>query len=278
MASTETNATFLGVPYNLVSTANLTAGSESSNFPGANLATFSPQEIWQTSGTTDAATIEVDLGSTDGGSVGGMYLVNHNLSTVGTIRVRGDNTTAFSSTELIDSGVSAAWTAGGLSTDIQGDFFWISTAGNASRQYWLIDIADTGGLSSSISAGHMGLGNALSFNFNANYGATLDYMDLSRASVTANGFSYIDSGPIQKKFNLQFSHLTNSTAFEDVVTNIFRRKGTNSSFFFCLQPDLSTERHNLSALVRAGRSNTLQSIVNKNFPWAFSVSLMEIVG
>ena len=278
MASSEF-VTFLGIPDNLATTANTTVNTASASMPASRLAGFSPKVRWRSTDGATSATLEVDLGSTAGGEVGGVYLVNHNLSDVATFQVVGDNSTGYASTELIDSASRNAWgSTYAVDLSLRGDLAWFSTVGNQSRRYWRLTITDTGNSDGYLSAGVFGIGPSFVPDINAEFGSGIQVEFRDVNFDTPGGSYYADQKDQCRTLNLSWAFLTASTALKKYMGEMIRYKGESNHFFVSMNPNLTTEAHNLQFLGRFESQSGISFNSNPTRPHSLTVRIKEVVG
>lgn len=262
----------IGVPANLASTANMSVSSANANFPTSNLANERISERWWSTG--ESATIEVDLGSTAGGEVGGFYLVNHNLTTQATITFEGDNSTGYASGELTKTTGITAWaSSAAAAAGYIGGLGYASTEGNLSRRYWRITITNTGG--GTVKAGHLGLGKVWSPNYGVAVNAHLMVHSLDVVQQTEQGAVFGDIRPAQREVMATIHAMTWDEGLEQYVGDLLRRHGLARGLWVRVAPG-KNYAHHLGFFARRIEVGDVTFGTATDAPLAGTLNLLEI--
>lgn len=194
----------LGV-YNRIDTSTLTGGSWASTLPITNLQT---KILGQVARTTDAANASsiVNINMGVGRAIRVISLVNHNISVVGTYRIRGGGTTSVLD---YDSGVLPVWPSVFTSDDLEweDDAWWLGTytaegmVGYTTNivhilpttevlQYWKIEIFDSTNSAGYIQLGRVFIGSAWEPTNDAEVGLLAGWETTTQMQKALNGTRY----------------------------------------------------------------------------------------
>lgn len=212
--------------------STLTGGSWLSTLPRTNMQDRTVQKVARSTDTATTSTkFQIDLGSAQ--SIGVVALVVHNISVVGQVRVRGNDSAVFSA-PAYNSGWVDVWPAGQIPQSLlewEEDNFWLGTLSSSARagyqspyilalptsqvlRYWLIEIDDTTNADGYIQIGRLFMAAAWTPTLNYSLGATLGYTDASPIDTSLSGAEYFDVRSRAREFELALDGLTDSEAYD----------------------------------------------------------------
>lgn len=194
----------IGYP-NYAKGATYTGGSYVGSLPVTNLGTRELAQVARTTNTNVSSTkFYVDL--TDNRVLRTFALVNHNLSQLATVRIKG-STTAFDTSDAFDTSNVAAWslTFDNL-VDWESSVWWIGVAGDEylrspysviidlgqwkTARYLTIEISDTANVDGYVQIGYFFAGNAIQPAVNMSYGLQDGWIDYSSVEQSENGTEF----------------------------------------------------------------------------------------
>jgi hypothetical protein len=223
----------------------LTADSEVTTLGAANLLDMDPAKKWRSNGVTTAA-LTLVLAAPIAADT--LALVAHNLSGVGTLRVRGaDSEANLTAAPAVDTGWVSAWPVTGKPTTPGWPHFTSLVRWTAAGlfQYWRIDIADASLALTYLEAGRLVLGEAWQPSFNFDIGGTplgFDSMDVQSKTPYGRTFTDRRTTSPARLFEIAFYALTVREAF-DGAAEIQRLRGLWGDVICCLDPAASTDFH-----------------------------------
>jgi hypothetical protein len=239
----------------------LTATSQVLFKPVSELLTLHVGRKWQGSGGNSDSVI-VDLGSAQ--SFDTVALIGTNLMTTGTTRVRVSNTDPTGATgELYDSGA--------LVGEVDEAYGYLVTLLPApvSGRYIRIDLTQTG--VDAIEAGRLFVGLRESFEVNADFGWSYQWVDPSRVTKSIAGQSYVDSRQSYRVFEMSFSFMVEADR-RGFVADIDRVSGRKSDLLWIVDPDDA----NLGYVTVWGLMSDLAAITQPLFDrWSKSYRIEE---
>ena len=186
---------------NQIDTSTLSGGSWNASYPLTNLQTrqFALQARSSNALTTSTKLI-LDCGAIQ--RIGVCALVNHNLTTVATVRLEGSNNSGFSSLEY-DSGALTVYDH----TDYAFSFV------QAEARYWRISISDTSNPDGYIAIGRVFLGWRFQPAINIAYSPSLSVESLTVVQETLGGQEYFDLRPNRRIWTGSWDAMTDSEAY-----------------------------------------------------------------
>lgn len=224
----------IGYP-NRIDGATLSGGSWVSTLPQSNIKDRRLSKLARsTDDSISSSTINIDLGSAK--TIGILGIAAHNLSSVGKVRVRGDDDSGFAS-PLYDSGWIEVYPSGAIPQELlewEDDNFWFGTispeaiAGYRSPyilmipskpvlRYWRIEFDDTSNPDGYIQVGRVFIGDAWTAEYNYSFGASLSFNDPTVVTESLGGEEYFDvrKNPRVHSFELQF--LSETEAYARII-------------------------------------------------------------
>lgn len=225
--------------------ATMTASSEVSGLPVANLQDMQPAKKWRSTGV---ATEYILVTFASAVAANAVALVGHNLSASGTIRIRGAVVQAnLTSSPTVDTTAVSAWPGTGKPSIASWPHFtalyrW--TNATACR-YWRIDIADAAPATTYFEAGRLVLGAYWQPTINFDLGGTplgLDPEDVQIKTPYGRTFTDRRHASAPRLFELSIYALTKSEAL-DGCAEIQRLRGNWGDVICCLDPDETSQLH-----------------------------------
>lgn len=211
---------------NQVDDAPVSGGSWSSSYPLTNIKT---RYLFQRARSTDAlassSTMVIDTGENQ--TIGVVALVRHNISTNGTVRIRGyefSNLTGLA----YDSGAVTVYA---------GDDFAHAFTPTAAR-YWQIVISDTGNADAYIEIGRVFIGWRFEPEVCVDWGLNIGVESQTTVMQSLAGPEYFDSRPNRRIVSGQWSWLTQAEA-HGVYLQIQRQQDIEKEVFAMMDPDTS---------------------------------------
>lgn len=273
--------TFGGAPINSLdsTTTTLTEDSSTTNTESSNLNNRSLASRWISTGTSGQ--LEIDLGSTSV-SMGAIGII-HSLSTVGTLRIRADNSTTFTSTELIESTTADIWTSTGYTNNKQGLRLYLFNgvdAGSTSdtdpkRRYLLLNFNDTG--STGVEVSRILVSEPIEFSGGFRYGHNLGMNDLSVVQLNAWGRLFAEDRSRQDTVSVTMHNLTKDDAFQKLKQKLMRQMGTHGEMMVRLLPDDTEFEEEQTFYCRFRSMPTLVSVATPKMRYAAGIVLEELL-
>lgn len=189
---------------NLIDAATVTASSALDEQPGSNVQQPHVARKWGTAAGVKSATLLIDLGASQ--TCGLLALLGLNLSTSGTVRLRGSNSDSTGVTgEIYDSGTVAI----GI-TDGYGASYKSFTA--VAARYWLINLADST-VADNLEVGRVFLGPKWTPTLAQQYGWSMQLEDPSKLAESVGGQAYADERPQKRLINFELSFLSEAEMY-----------------------------------------------------------------
>lgn len=183
----------------------LTANSEDSSYPAANVQDYQLAKYYRTV-TCTAEWVKVDAGSGSTITATGACIVSHNLTASGTFKIQGNATDSWGSPS-VDETIS--YDSGIMYT----------TFNSASYRYWRFSLADSTNPDTYLQIGRLFLGTYLSFSDQPSKDFPLTYEDTSNVDFSITGQAFGDAGVIYRLYNFKFPYWSDSVR-QSVVTMI----------------------------------------------------------
>lgn len=185
-------------------------------------------------------------------------LLNHNMTTNGTWRVRIGNDDTFAST-LYDSGTIDIWTQNetlgsspwgafpfnGISNVDDGNFGFILLDTAVYARYIRIDLNDSGNSAGYIQAGRLIVDAPFRPAVNPVYGLSLGYVNPSTKRRSRGGQPWVDRLPQYRQMTIPFAAIRETQAYGSLY-ELDRQAGISGDVFVMLDPDDITNRHRQS--------------------------------
>lgn len=217
---------------NRVDGATVSGGSWSATLPITNLQSRLISKIARTTNAQTASTlINVDLGASPAYAIGCVGLVAHNISSSGTVRVRGSSDSGFA-TSTYDSGWLSVWPSGVIPPALlewENTNFWLGTLSEQARagfkspyitynsartiaRYWRIEISDTTNSDGYVQIGRLFMSDVFQPTYNYGWLSSLGYADPTTISRSLGGEEYFDQASRYRTFKAKLEWLTATEA------------------------------------------------------------------
>ncbi len=208
---------------NQVDDAPVSGGSWETDYPLTNIKT---RYLYQRARSTDdlatSSTMVIDTGENQ--TIGVVALVRHNISTNGTVRIRGYE----------DSGLTTlAYDSTALPVYAGDDFAHAFTP--TAARYWQIVIDDGGNPDDYIEIGRVFIGWRFDPETCIDWGASIGVESKTEVMEALAGPEYFDSRPNRRIVSGQWSWLTQAEA-HGVYLNIMRQQDVEKEVFVMLDP------------------------------------------
>ena len=227
--------------------ATIAAGSAVTTLPAANLQSQQPKKVWRSASASDylnvtfAAPIAANM----------LALVGHNLSSMGTFRVRAAATLANTVTApVVDTGYQSVWPATGKPVAPQWPrrLSMLTWSNDAAYLYYRVDILDPDPATTYIEAGRLVLGRYWQPTFNFDLSGTplgFDQIDVQTKTDYGELFTDRRQRSAARRMSLQIS-ASDKRETLDGVAEIQRLRGGHGDVIVCLDPNATTDFHRFS--------------------------------
>lgn len=227
--------------------ATIAAGSEVASLPAANLQSLQPKKVWRSASSSDylnvtfAAPIAANM----------LALVGHNLSSMGTYRVRAAATLADTvNAPALDTGFQSVWPATGkpVAPHWPRRLSALTWSNDAAYLYYRVDILDADPATTYIEAGRLVLGRYWQPTFNFDLSGTpygFDQADVQTKTDYNELFTDRRSRSAPRRMSLQIS-ASDKRETLDGVAEIQRLRGGHGDVIVCLDPNATTDFHRFS--------------------------------
>jgi hypothetical protein len=209
---------------NQVDDAPVSGGSWSASYPLTNIKT---RYLFQRARSTDAlassSTMVIDTGENQ--TIGVVALVRHNISTNGTVRIRG-----YEFSNL----TGLAYDSGAVTVYAGEDFAHAFTP--TAARYWQIVISDTGNADAYIEIGRVFIGWRFEPEVCADWGLNIGVESQTTVMQSLAGPEFFDSRPNRRIVTGQWSWLTQAEA-HGVYLSILREQDVEKEVYAIFDPD-----------------------------------------
>lgn len=209
---------------NQVDDAPVSGGSWNASYPLTNIKT---RYLFQRARSTDAlatsSTMVIDTGENQ--TIGLVALVRHNISTNGTVRIRG-----YEFSNL----TGLAYDSGAVTVYAGEDFAHAFTP--TAARYWQIVISDTGNADAYIEIGRVFIGWRFEPEVCVDWGLNIGVESQTTVMQALAGPEYFDSRPNRRIVSGQWSWLTQAEA-HGVYLQIQRQQDIEKEVFAMMDPD-----------------------------------------
>ena len=209
---------------NQVDDAPVSGGSWNASYPLTNIKT---RYLFQRARSTDAlassSTMVIDTGENQ--TIGLVALVRHNISTNGTVRIRG-----YEFSNL----TGLAYDSGAVTVYAGEDFAHAFTP--TAARYWQIVISDTGNADAYIEIGRVFIGWRFEPEVCVDWGLNIGVESQTTVMQSLAGPEFFDSRPNRRIVSGQWSWLTQAEA-HGVYLQIQRQQDIEKEVFAMMDPD-----------------------------------------
>ncbi len=262
---------------NRIDGATLSGGSWVSTLPLDNMKNRQVQKVAQTTDATLASTkFQGDFGRAR--TIGVMALILHNISAIGKVRLRMNDTNSFA-TPLYDSGWVNAWADGAVPQNLlewEDDNFWLGTMSDEDRagyqspfihvlstqqylRYFLIEVDDTTNADGYIYIGRPFMSATWTPEVNHDVGDSLGYEDSTLVESSLSNAKYFDTRNKPRAYPFELSWLTGAEAFGEAL-DLQRLCGTSGEVLVIPDPD---DVSNMPKRAFVGRMRALNKITRR---------------
>ena len=211
---------------NQVDDAPVSGGSWTASYPLTNIKT---RYLFQRARSTDAlatsSTMVIDTGENQ--TIGLVALVRHNISTNGTVRIRGYTDSGLTELEYDSTALDV----------YAGEDFAHAFTPTAAR-YWQIVISDTGNADAYIEIGRVFIGWRFEPEVCVDWGLNIGVESQTTVMQSLAGPEFFDSRPNRRIVSGQWSWLTQAEA-HGVYLQIQRQQDIEKEVFAMMDPDTS---------------------------------------
>ena len=190
---------------NLLDDYTLSANSEDSSYPVANVQDYQLIKVYRSTGDT-SEWVKVDAGSGSTITATGACILGHNLTNSGTYKIQGNATDSWGTPSLDE-------------TFTYDSNIMIKTFNSAGYRYWRFSLADATNPDTYLEIGRLFLGTYLEFSDQPSKEFPMTYEDTSNVDYSITGQSFGDEGIIYRLYNFKYPYWTD-TVRKSVVTMI----------------------------------------------------------
>jgi hypothetical protein len=259
-----------------------------SDYPLSNLQVTQPGKVARTIDDAEATTNFVL--DADGSQTWQMFaLINHNISTGATVRIRVANNIGFSpsvmdETITIDNSSvswgSLPWGAfpwDGVEDEFPGGFtaFYLHDTPVSGGRV-LIEVSDTNNPDGYVQIGRFLAGVPFTPTNNLQYGFSIGVVDDSKTERTIGGSVFVQEKPKRRRFNIELGFLTQAEAFE--AHEILHQLGRGKGVLAVIDPE--DESGDLMRRMLYGTLTDLGTITATQAaecPWSWQFTIEELV-
>jgi len=226
--------------------ATITAGSQVATLPAANLQSQQPKKVWRSASASDY--LNVSFATPIAANM--LALVGHNLSSVGTYRVRAAATLAATTAgPVLDTGFQSVWPVTGkpVAESWPRRLSALTWTNNAEYLYYRVDILDITP-TTYIEAGRLVLGRYWQPTYNFDLSGTplgFDQIDVQTRTDYGELFTDRRQRSAARRMSLQIS-ASDKRETLDGVAEIQRLRGGHGDVIVCLDPNATTDFHRFS--------------------------------
>jgi hypothetical protein len=228
----------------LIDAATLSStGTISAALPLTNLQTMQPGEVCRFTDLSGMMVI-ADLGATT--AVNLIALINHNLTSAATWRIRAADTEAnLTASPGYDSGDVTVWTLAGKPASATQFLSLAFYATAKSYRWWRIDITDAANPDGFVDLGRLYIDAAFQPSRNLAYGWGVQIIDPSVQDQSLGGQTYVTERDVYRVLSFSLPYLTEDEAYEDAY-ELFRARGIKKDVLAIRNPDATTHLHRQS--------------------------------
>lgn len=261
--------------------ASLTADSEVSTLPAANLQNIQPKRKWRT--TTLTPYLTLDFGAA-GIAANGLAVIGHNLTGAATIRVRAKATSDVTSSPTVDTTAVSAWPATGKPSDAYWPQYlsWVAWANASALRYWRIDFDDGANADAYLQAGRLMLGRYWQPTNNFDLGGTplgFDQVDVQTRTDYGEIFMDRRARSAARRFSLAISAADREEVLGG-IGEIQRLRGGWGDVACLLDTAATTHfhRHSMQGVFTAAQEHQMVPLFNTNGEaWTVNFPLREVI-
>lgn len=179
---------------------------------------------------------EIDLGVERDVRV--LALILPNLSSAGTVRVRGSTTAGDFDPAVYDSGTITVYPSGETAEtmgEILPTFIDVPSSAQAAR-YWLVEIDDEGNADGYVDVARLVIAGEWEPSKNFRYGAMLGLETESTQMTTDGGATIHRRRPVRRTWTIEIGALPDSEGLQS-AHRMLRIAGTDGQIFFVANPD-----------------------------------------
>lgn len=217
-------------------TPTYSGGSWETTLPLDNIADRRLDKVARSTDATATNTVfEVDLGVAR--EVGLIAVILPNLSSAGTVRVKGSSTEGDFSSPVYDSTAITPYPSGATAETLGAlspTFVAVPSSGQTAR-YWQVQITDTGNSDGYIDVARLVIAKAWQPSINMSAGAVLGLESETSRRVTDGGSAVYNDRPRRRLLDFSIALLPDDESMED-AWDMQRIAGTSGQMFFVMDP------------------------------------------